>query len=75
MRGDFCTFGVEVGLSPYRFVTSHVYDELDAVQADCLGSLNNAGEEDAEDYLRDEREGSGNLHFYGYRLSICHLCW
>ncbi len=57
MRGDFCTFGVEVGLSPYRFVTSHVYDELGAMQADCLGSLNGAGKEDAKDHLRDEREG------------------
>ena len=74
MRGDFCTFGVEVGLSPYCFVTSHVYYELDAVQADCLRSLNGAGEEDAKDYLCDEIEGARRLHFHGYRLVICHLC-
>ncbi len=75
MRGNFCTFAVEVGLPPYRFVTSHVYYELDTVQADCLRSLNGAGEENAKHYLRDEREGARRLHFHGYHLVICHLCW
>lgn len=47
MGCERCAFGVDICLSPNSFISSHVHNELDAVEANCLRPLNGTGEKHA----------------------------